>query len=185
MKKESTAARQWGALCIYPTAKLVKVVIFFNLNIWNGPRGTQQIDIYSRKFTKIQKKSESLWYLNQDPLPPSLLPSSSGREKLHSTLVQPGTQHFLSHQLQWEGSLPWRDRTSAFIILPYIFVAEVKFSSNTAERSGFPAFAQPPLVGWMLYLWHSATENTGALTAHAKASLEIWHATPPYQMLNS
>ena len=49
-----------------------------------------------------------------------------------------------------------------FSYYPQLSVPEAKFWASAGESGGIPS-AQPPLVGWSLYLWCGATENTRSL----------------------
>ena len=96
------------------------------------------------------KNSEILWCINWD-LFPSLLSSYSTRRKLHSRLVQPTPPSSLSLQLPVRGLSSGGDRTSAFLILPQLPIAQAKFWETVASRWDSLFLTIPQLMGWSLF----------------------------------
>lgn len=110
---------------------------------------------------KLFHNCKSPWYFNQD-LYLTLLSQLSKTETPLQTSIAKNTGHLLPSAPSQRAIFLWEVQHKLFSYYPQLSVPEAKFWASAGESGGIPS-AQPPLVGWSLYLWCGATENTRSL----------------------
>lgn len=109
IKKESTAAWQWGVLCTYLTAEMVKIVSkkFFNLWKWSWGYAANEETFIQENLLKLSKKSEPVVFELRPAFPSTTTSIQFSKRETYCTLVQLRKQGSLSPQLPDGGLFSW------------------------------------------------------------------------------